>query len=102
MGAWNPPLRGGKWSLTATEAGRCWTALLLLQMLVPCVRNTLNNGHDGRIVEYGLQRPAVCREVREGVRLHLNPPDRVLYSLVLCVDEKSQVEALNRAQPILP
>jgi len=29
----------------------------------------------------------------------LNPPDR---AIVLCVDEKSQVQALNRTQPILP
>ncbi len=31
--------------------------------------------------------------------LYLNPPDR---AIVLCVDEKSQVQALNRTQPILP
>jgi transposase len=29
----------------------------------------------------------------------MNPPDR---AMVLCVDEKSQVQALNRTQPILP
>src|SRR4029077_1208482 len=29
----------------------------------------------------------------------LNPPDR---AIVLCVDEKSQVQALNRTEPILP
>jgi hypothetical protein len=29
----------------------------------------------------------------------MNPPDR---AIVLCVDEKSQVQALNRTQPILP
>ena len=31
--------------------------------------------------------------------LYLNPPDR---ALVLCVDEKSQIQALDRTQPILP
>ena len=31
--------------------------------------------------------------------LYLNPRDR---AIVLCVDEKSQVQALNRTQPILP
>jgi hypothetical protein len=31
--------------------------------------------------------------------LYLNPPDR---AIVLCVDEKSQVQALNRTEPILP
>jgi hypothetical protein len=29
----------------------------------------------------------------------VNPPDR---AIVLCVDEKSQVQALNRTEPILP
>jgi putative transposase len=29
----------------------------------------------------------------------MNPPDR---AIVLCVDEKSQVQALNRTQPVLP
>jgi hypothetical protein len=33
------------------------------------------------------------------VGLYLNPPDR---AIGLCVDEKSQVQALNRTQPILP
>jgi len=33
------------------------------------------------------------------VGLYLNPPDR---ALVLCVDEKAQIQALNRTQPLLP
>jgi transposase len=37
--------------------------------------------------------------VRDIVGLYLNPPDK---ALVLCVDEKSQIQALDRAQPILP
>jgi hypothetical protein len=37
--------------------------------------------------------------VRDFVGLYLNPPDR---ALVLCVDEKSQTQALDRTQPILP
>ena len=32
-------------------------------------------------------------------RLYLNPPDR---TLVLCVDEKSQIQALDRTRPLLP
>ena len=31
--------------------------------------------------------------------LYLNPPDR---ALVLCVDEKAQIQALDRSQPLLP
>jgi hypothetical protein len=38
-------------------------------------------------------------KVRDIVGLYLNPPDR---AIVPCVDEKSQVQALNRTQPILP
>jgi hypothetical protein len=37
--------------------------------------------------------------VRDIVGLYLHPPDK---ALVLCVDEKSQIQALDRTQPILP
>jgi transposase len=43
--------------------------------------------------------PQFVEKVRDIVGLYLNPPDR---AIVLCVDEKSQVQAVNRAQPILP
>ena len=43
--------------------------------------------------------PQFVDKVREIVGLYLNPPVR---AVVLCVDEKSQVQALNRTQPILP
>jgi hypothetical protein len=39
------------------------------------------------------------KKVRDIVGLYLNPPDR---AIILCVDEKSQVQALNRTEPILP
>ena len=38
-------------------------------------------------------------KVRDIVGLYLNPPDK---ALVLSVDEKSQVQALERTQPVLP
>jgi len=38
-------------------------------------------------------------KVRDIVGLYLNPPDR---AMVLCVDEKSQIQALDRTQPMLP
>lgn len=38
-------------------------------------------------------------KVRDIVGLYLNPPDK---AMVLCVDEKSQVQALDRTQPVLP
>ena len=43
--------------------------------------------------------PFFIEKVRDNVGLYLNPPDQ---SMVLCVDEKSQIQALNRTQPTLP
>jgi transposase len=60
--------------------------------------------------EYGLQPwrretfkfstdPELEAKVRDVTGLYLNPPDK---AVVLCIDEKSQVQALDRAAPILP
>jgi len=43
--------------------------------------------------------PFFIEKVRDIVGLYLNPPD---HAMVLCVDEKTQVQALNRTQPMLP
>src|SRR5256712_3152192 len=43
--------------------------------------------------------PLFVEKVRDICGLYLNPPD---LALVLCVDEKSQIQALERAQPLLP
>ncbi len=43
--------------------------------------------------------PLFVEKVRDVVGLYLDPPER---AVVLCVDEKSQIQALNRFQPILP
>jgi putative transposase len=43
--------------------------------------------------------PFFVEKLRAIVGLYLNPPDK---TLVLCVDEKSQIQALERTQPILP
>ena len=43
--------------------------------------------------------PFFLEKLRDVVGLYLNPPDK---ALVLCVDEKSQVQALERTQPLLP
>src|SRR5690349_11002232 len=45
------------------------------------------------------QDPLFVDKVRDIVGLYLNPPD---HALVLCVDEKSQIQALDRTQPLLP
>jgi len=43
--------------------------------------------------------PELEGKVRDVVGLYLNPPEK---AVVLCVDEKSQIQALNRTAPILP
>ena len=43
--------------------------------------------------------PQFVEKVRDIVGLYLNPPER---AVVLCVDEKSQIQALDRTEPILP
>ena len=43
--------------------------------------------------------PQFVEKVRDIVGLYLKPPDR---AVVVCLDEKSQVQALNRTEPILP
>jgi len=43
--------------------------------------------------------PKFVEKVKDIVGLYLNPPDK---ALVLCVDEKSQIQALDRTQPGLP
>lgn len=49
---------------------------------------------------FGLSKdPFLVEKVRDIVGLYLDPPDR---AVVLCVDEKSQIQALDRTQPLLP
>ena len=43
--------------------------------------------------------PLFIEKVRDIVGLYLNPPTK---ALVLCVDEKAQIQALDRSQPVLP
>jgi putative transposase len=43
--------------------------------------------------------PFFVEKVREVVGLYLNPPD---HAIVLSVEEKSQIQALDRTQPVLP
>ena len=43
--------------------------------------------------------PNFAAKVQDVVGLYLNPPEK---ALVLCVDEKSQIQALDRTQPLLP
>jgi hypothetical protein len=43
--------------------------------------------------------PHLLEKVTDVVGLYLHPPEK---ALVLCVDEKSQTQALDRTQPLLP
>ena len=43
--------------------------------------------------------PQFVEKVRDIVGLYLDPPEK---ALVICVDEKSQIQALDRTQPLLP
>ena len=43
--------------------------------------------------------PLLIEKVRDIVGLYMNPPD---HAVVFCVDEKSQIQALDRTQPLLP
>jgi transposase len=71
--------------LSATTVGRVWRAF----GLQPHRSETFKLSTD----------PLFAEKVRDIVGLYLAPPDR---ALVLCVDEKSQVQALDRTQPLLP
>lgn len=71
--------------LSQTAVSRIWRAF----GLKPHRRETFKLSTDPFFVE----------KVRDVVGLYVNPPDR---AIVLCVDEKSQVQALDRTQPLLP
>jgi transposase len=71
--------------LSVTTVGRVWRAF----GLQPHRAETFKLSTD----------PLFTEKVRDIVGLYLAPPDR---ALVLCVDEKSQVQALDRTQPLVP
>ena len=64
--------------------------------------STASGGRSGcsRTATFKLSNdPLFAEKVRDIVGLHLAPPDR---ALVPCVDEQSQLQALDRTQPPLP
>lgn len=71
--------------LSHTTVGRIWRAF----GLKPHQSETFTISRDPLLVE----------KVRDIVGLYMSPPEN---ALVLCVDEKSQIQALNRTQPVLP
>ena len=71
--------------LSQTAVSRIWRAFALKPHRV----ETFKLSHD----------PLFIEKVRDIVGLYLNPPEK---ALVLCVDEKAQIQALDRTQPVLP
>jgi transposase len=89
-----PPANATPWSVRTLAAElkvspsmvhRVWRA----NPLKPHLTRTFKLSNDPRFVE----------KVQDVVGLYLNPPER---ALVLSVDEKSQIQALDRMQPSLP
>jgi len=82
---WSTRLMAKKTGLSQTAVVRIWRAFGLQPHRVENFKFSTD--------------PQFVEKVRDIVGLYMNPPDR---AIVLCVDEKSQVQALNRTQPILP
>ena len=71
--------------LSQTPVSRIWRAFPL---------------HPHRVETFKLSKdPLFIEKVRDIVGLYLHPPDK---ALVLCIDEKAQIQALDRTQPLLP
>jgi len=82
---WTTRLMEKRSGVSRTTISRIWRAF----RLKPHKRGTFALSTDDFFVE----------KVRDVVGLYMNPPD---HAVVLCVDEKSQIQALNRRQPVLP
>lgn len=88
------PANATHWStrLLAKETGLTQNAVLRIWHsfgLKPHLRETFKLSAD----------PLFADKVRDVVGLYLSPPDK---AIVLCVDEKSQVQALDRTRPVVP
>ena len=71
--------------LSPTAVSRIWRAFSLKPHLVDTFKLSTD--------------PLFIEKVRDVVGLYLDPPER---AIVLCVDEKSQIQALDRSAPVLP
>jgi transposase len=82
---WSRASMAAEMGISRSSVGRIWAEAGLKPHLV----RTFKVSND----------PLFEEKVTDVVGLYLNPPDR---ALVLCVDEKSQIQALDRTQPGLP
>jgi transposase len=82
---WSTRQLAAKLGVSQSSVSRVWRAF----RLQPHRQDTFTLSTDDFFVE----------KVRDVVGLYMHPPD---HAVVLCVDEKSQVQALERKQPVLP
>src|SRR5215467_13787924 len=82
---WSTRAMARRCGLSQTAVSRIWRAFAL---------------RPHRVETFKLSKdPLFIEKVRDIVGLYLHPPDK---ALVLCVDEKAQIQALDRSQPVLP
>jgi transposase len=82
---WSTRAMAARSGLSQSAVSRIWRAFAL---------------QPHRVETFKLSKdPLFIEKVRDIVGLYLNPPDK---ALVLCVDEKAQIQALDRTQPVLP
>ena len=82
---WSTRLLGSALGISDATVARAWRRY----RVQPWRRQTFKFSTD----------PELEAKVRDVVGLYLNPPEK---AIVLCVDEKSQIQALDRTAPILP
>lgn len=82
---WSRASMAQRSGLSPSTVGRIWKGF----QLKPHLSETFKLSKD----------PLFIDKVRDVVGLYLDPPEK---AVVLCVDEKSQVQALDRSQPVLP
>src|ERR1043166_2558227 len=82
---WSSRKMAKRTGVSQSSVSRIWRAF----QLKPHRHRTFTLSNDNFFVE----------KVRDIVGLYLSPPD---HAVVLCLDEKSQVQALERTQPVLP
>lgn len=82
---WSTREMAKKAGVSRATVNRIWRAF----GLTPHIEETFVLSSDPQLIE----------KIRDVVGLYLNPPDN---AIVVCIDEKSQIQALNRTQPLLP
>jgi transposase len=82
---WSTRLLGAELRISDATVARAWRKYCVQ----PWRRGTFKFSTD----------PELVAKVHDIVALYLNPPEK---AIVLCVDEKSQIQALDRTAPILP